>query len=48
MGISRRSLFRYKRDLGLPVTLLPGGGLVTTTPLLAAWYRAKEEANRQL
>jgi hypothetical protein len=47
MGISRSTLFRYKH-LGLPVTLLPGGGMVTTTSLLSAWYAAMREADRQL
>jgi predicted DNA-binding transcriptional regulator AlpA len=40
MGISRRTMYRYKQHLDLPLTVLPGGGLITTTSLLAAWYKA--------
>ncbi len=40
MGVSRRTVFRYIKHWDLPAAPMPGGYLLTTTGLLAAWYRA--------
>jgi excisionase family DNA binding protein len=51
LGISRRSVFRYIKHRGLPATLTPGGMLITSTTLLAAWHDALRyygPENRQL
>ena len=40
MGVSRRTVFRYINHWDLPAAPGPNGVLITSTTLLAAWYRA--------
>jgi hypothetical protein len=40
MGVSRRTVFRYINHWDLPAVKMPKGYLLTTTGLLASWYRA--------
>lgn len=37
-GVSRSKINKMRRDAGLPVKSVPGGGVITTTEEIDLWY----------